>query len=120
MRAGQWGGQREGGFTHAQVQAVNTYRLTPRSLAYPLCGLGNKCILVTLRSIPSDVIAGHGDSVHPAVSPRLCWSWYHKAGQLWSSKSSGGVGLFSTLSSCPLPPEQMSSGGPRPQASKQS
>ena len=92
MRAGQWGGQREGGFAHAQVQAVNTYRLTPRSLAYPLCGLGNKCILVTLRSIPSDVITGHGDSVHPAVSPRLCWSWYHKAGQLWSSKSSGGGG----------------------------
>lgn len=33
--------------------------------------------------------SGHGDSVPPAVSPRLCWSWCHKAGQLWSSKSSG-------------------------------
>ena len=41
MHAGQWGGHREGGFAHAQVQAVNAYRLTPSPLAYPLSGLGN-------------------------------------------------------------------------------
>lgn len=41
MRAGQWGGQREGGFAHAQVQAVNACRLTPSPLAYLLSGLGN-------------------------------------------------------------------------------
>ena len=62
------------------------------------------CPLTTLSSIPSDVISGHGDSVHPAVS------WCHKAGQLWPSKSSRGWGGGS------LPPSEFLPSTPRADA----
>ena len=119
MRAGQWGGQREGGFAHAQVQAVNMYRLTPRSLAYPLCGLGN---------VPWSLCAPFPLMWSQATATPYTQRWAPGSAGAGSTKPAnsghprapGDWGSSPLLSSCPLPPEQMSSGGPRPQASKQS